>query len=32
MAWTAPKAIELSCGMEINMYQGADDERGGDPI
>lgn len=33
MAWTAPKAKEMNCGMEINMYQGAEDERaGGDAI
>ncbi|MGF1501550.1 MAG: pyrroloquinoline quinone precursor peptide PqqA [Paracoccaceae bacterium] len=27
MAWTAPKIEELSCGMEINMYFPAEDER-----
>lgn len=29
MAWSKPKARELKCGMEINMYgPGEDDERG----
>ena len=33
MAWTAPKAKEMNCGMEINMYAPAEDEaRGGEPI
>ena len=33
MAWTAPKAIEVSCGMEINMYSAAEDEgRSGEAI
>lgn len=27
MAWTAPKIIESTCGMEINMYYPAEDER-----
>ena len=28
MAWTKPKAREISCGMEINMYgPGEDDDR-----
>lgn len=26
MAWTTPKIIEATCGMEINMYFPADDE------
>ncbi len=31
MAWIKPTAVEISCGMEINMYgPGEDDERGGD--
>jgi coenzyme PQQ precursor peptide PqqA len=25
MAWSAPKIIEISCGMEINRYAPADD-------
>lgn len=25
MVWTAPKLIEISCGMEINMYAPAED-------
>ena len=33
MAWTAPKAKEMNCGMEINMYAPAEDEaRGGEAI
>ena len=33
MTWTTPKAREISCGMEINMYAPAEDEtRGGDEI
>ncbi|MEM9780978.1 MAG: pyrroloquinoline quinone precursor peptide PqqA [Pseudomonadota bacterium] len=27
MAWTAPIVEELSCGMEINMYFPAEEER-----
>ncbi len=28
MAWTKPKAHEIKCGMEINMYgPGEDNER-----
>lgn len=28
MAWTKPKAREIKCGMEINMYgPGEDDDR-----
>ena len=27
MVWSAPKAAELNCGMEINMYAPAEDER-----
>ena len=31
MAWKKPIAVEVACGMEINMYSPAeDDERGGD--
>ena len=26
MTWTAPKAEEMSCGMEINMYFPAEEE------
>jgi len=26
MTWTAPKLLEISCGMEINMYFPADEE------
>ncbi|MEO9572948.1 MAG: pyrroloquinoline quinone precursor peptide PqqA [Roseobacter sp.] len=26
MAWTAPKAKEISCGMEINMYVSSEDQ------
>lgn len=26
MTWNAPKIEEIACGMEINMYQGADDD------
>jgi coenzyme PQQ precursor peptide PqqA len=29
MAWTAPKILEISCGMEINRYAPADDT---DPV
>jgi coenzyme PQQ precursor peptide PqqA len=29
MAWSAPKILEISCGMEINRYAPAD---GTDPI
>lgn len=29
MTWSAPKFIEVSCGMEINRYAPAD---GGEPI
>jgi len=25
MAWTKPKAREVKCGMEINMYSSAED-------
>ncbi|MEM1385382.1 MAG: pyrroloquinoline quinone precursor peptide PqqA [Pseudomonadota bacterium] len=27
MVWTAPKIEELTCGMEVNMYFPAEDER-----
>jgi coenzyme PQQ precursor peptide PqqA len=27
MAWIAPKIEEVTCGMEINMYFPAEDER-----
>lgn len=31
MAWKKPTAVEVACGMEINMYSPAEDEeRGGD--
>lgn len=31
MAWTKPKANEIACGMEINMYSPSEDEgRGGE--
>lgn len=31
MAWKKPNAVEIACGMEINMYGPADaDERSGD--
>jgi len=26
MAWAKPKIEEISCGIEINMYQPADDD------
>jgi len=26
MAWTAPKAKEVACGMEINMYASGEDK------
>ncbi len=26
MSWTKPKAIEIRCGMEINMYGPAEDD------
>ncbi len=26
MAWTTPKAVEIACGMEINMYGPAEDD------
>lgn len=26
MAWTAPKAKEMNCGMEINMYAPSEDD------
>ncbi len=29
MAWSAPKILEISCGMEINRYAPAD---GTDPV
>jgi coenzyme PQQ precursor peptide PqqA len=29
MVWSAPKILEISCGMEINRYAPADDT---DPI
>lgn len=29
MAWTKPKAREVKCGMEINMYGPAEDDRNG---
>lgn len=27
MRWTKPKAVEVRCGMEINMYGPAEDDR-----
>lgn len=27
MAWTTPVAVEIACGMEINMYAPAEDNR-----
>lgn len=27
MAWKKPVAVEVNCGMEINMYSPAEDER-----
>ena len=33
MAWNNPKAREIKCGMEINMYgPGEDDERRSDDV
>lgn len=33
MAWKKPNAVEIACGMEINMYgPSEDDERRGDVI
>lgn len=33
MAWKKPTAVEIKCGMEINMYGPGEDERtGGDVI
>ncbi|HRO13748.1 MAG TPA: pyrroloquinoline quinone precursor peptide PqqA [Paracoccus sp. (in: a-proteobacteria)] len=29
MAWTKPAAREIRCGMEINMYGPAEDDRDG---
>ena len=26
MAWTAPIIVEVTCGMEINMYQPAEQD------
>ena len=26
MAWTTPKILEVSCGMEISRYMPADDQ------
>ncbi|MGH1458333.1 pyrroloquinoline quinone precursor peptide PqqA [Litorivita sp. NS0012-18] len=28
MAWTKPTAVEINCGMEINMYGPSEDDRG----
>jgi coenzyme PQQ precursor peptide PqqA len=31
MSWSKPIALEMRCGMEINMYgPGEDDDRGAD--
>ncbi|WP_136683981.1 pyrroloquinoline quinone precursor peptide PqqA [Falsirhodobacter xinxiangensis] len=27
MAWKKPSAIEIACGMEINMYGPSEDDR-----
>jgi coenzyme PQQ precursor peptide PqqA len=27
MRWTKPKVVDLRCGMEINMYGPAEDDR-----
>lgn len=27
MAWKKPTAVEINCGMEINMYGPAEDDR-----
>ena len=33
MLWKKPTAVEISCGMEINMYgPGEDDERSGGDV
>ncbi|MFV0382842.1 pyrroloquinoline quinone precursor peptide PqqA [Paracoccus sp. (in: a-proteobacteria)] len=32
MTWTAPKLEEVNCGMEINMYAPAEDERRDDDL
>lgn len=29
MSWSKPKAREVKCGMEINMYGPSEDDRGG---
>lgn len=26
MSWTKPRAVEIRCGMEINMYGPAEDD------
>jgi coenzyme PQQ precursor peptide PqqA len=30
MAWKKPTATEVACGMEVNMYAPAEDERDGE--
>ncbi|MBV1863879.1 MAG: pyrroloquinoline quinone precursor peptide PqqA [Rhodobacteraceae bacterium] len=30
MTWNKPQAVEVACGMEINMYGPSEDDRGGD--
>jgi len=32
MRWRKPKAVEVACGMEVNMYGPAEDDRDGDLI
>ncbi|MBA4492614.1 MULTISPECIES: pyrroloquinoline quinone precursor peptide PqqA [Paracoccus] len=32
MAWTKPRIREIACGMEINMYGPAEDERREDTL
>lgn len=32
MAWTKPKIVEIACGMEINMYGPAEDDRREDTL
>ncbi len=32
MRWRKPKVVEVACGMEVNMYSPAEDDRDGDLI
>lgn len=32
MAWSKPKAREVKCGMEINMYGPEGEDRENDPL